>query len=331
MNPIAFFKRFNQLLKIHIGGENHIQKLGYLLDYLGAYITQGASINDYFAYKFFLLRYNGRKEYITYRRYHRILNTCNPNKTEIEKFRNKITFNKTFEKHLGRRWLDFSEASFKEFSKFVSDCNEKIFVKAINSYRGIGVEAYDKNNTDFQSLYTKLKNDHHTNYIIEEKISQMGELADFHPWSINSIRILTVYDTIHDKVHIMNANIRTGSNRDIRDNLHSGGIACQIDIDTGIVYSPGFNQYNELFLTHPDTGKQFIGFKIPYWEECKSYIIKVAKEIPTVRYIGWDIVSKGDGTFTLIEGNDNADHDIQQLNNKGLWKQYKAVLNNIKE
>ncbi|MDE5807427.1 MAG: hypothetical protein K2H76_04870, partial [Muribaculaceae bacterium] len=314
----------------HIGKRHLIKKIGYLIDFLGAYFSQGASINDYFVYKFFLLRPAGRRKYITYKRYHKILSVCNPERPEIEKFRNKILFNKIFGKYLGRKWLDFSKATYQDFLDFINDCQSStIFVKDIAGYRGIGVRAYQKKQIDPQALFSELKSDSKAQYVIEEKISQTGELADFHPWSINSIRIITVYDSENDKVHIMSANIRTGRNKDVRDNLHSGGIACQIDVESGIVFSPGFNQYNELFLTHPDTGKQFIGFHVPYWEECKVYIAKVAKEMPKVRYVGWDVVSKGDGTFVLIEGNDNADHDLQQLNNKGLWDEYKVILNKI--
>ena len=80
---------------------------------------------------------------------------------------------------------------------------------------------------------------------------------------------------------------------------------------------------------HPITGKQILGYQIPYWEECKKFAEKAARHIPTVRYVGWDIVIMENGDFLLIEGNDNADHDFQQLHNKGLWKEYKVLLKQL--
>lgn len=59
-----------------------------------------------------------------------------------------------------------------------------------------------------KDLYNELISDINSHYIAEEQITQISELANFHPWSINTIRIVTVYDTINDKVHIMNARLR---------------------------------------------------------------------------------------------------------------------------
>lgn len=324
-----YINRFENRIRTHVGKVNAIKKIWYFIDYFFAFLIHGASINDYFSYEFFKLRHNGRSEYVTYRRFHKIQRICNQNSKEIEKCRNKIAFNTYFSKYLGRKWLDVSNSSFEEFKDFITKL-DTVFVKAVDSYRGMGVESYATCNIDIKDLFIKLSDDKETRYILEEKIEQRGELADFHRWSINTLRLTTVYNTVEDSVNIISANLRTGRNKDHRDNLHSGGIACQIDIETGIIFSSGFDSNNLLYLQHPDSLKQFIGFKIPYWQECKNFIIEVAKMIPTVRYIGWDIVSKGDGTFILIEGNDNADHDLQQLNNKGLWRHYKKIMNGMK-
>ena len=88
----------------------------------------------------------------------------------------------------------------------------------------------------------------------------------------------------------------------------------------------GYDAHNNTYIVHPITGKQIIGARIPYWEECKTFVKGAARHIPSVRYIGWDIVIQSGGRFLLIEGNDNADHDFQQLHNRGLWKQYQAII-----
>lgn len=330
MNPKYFFKRFRSVRDAHLGNVSSWKKPLYYADYFMSFIFNGASINDYFAYKFFQLRHNGRNEYITFRKYHRILNTCNPDKDAIDICRDKIKFNTYFSKYLGRKWLDVNNSSYEDFKKFLENIGDVVFVKAIDGYRGIGVKCYNVKDLDFKMLYDELRNNMESRFILEEKINQTGALSEFHKWSINTIRIVTVYDKKHDKVNIMSANIRFGRSHDSRDNLHSGGIAVQIDIKSGIVNSVGFDSNNYHYLSHPDSNKQFIGFKVPYWDECKNFIEEIARQLPTVGYVGWDIVSKGDGSFVLIEGNDNADHDIQQLNNKGMWQEYKEVLKQMK-
>ena len=37
-----------------------------------------------------------------------------------------------------------------------------------------------------------------------------------------------------------------------------------------------------------------------------------------------------DGDFALIEANDNADHDGQQIHYKGMWPEYKKLLKQLK-
>lgn len=175
-------------------------------------------------------------------------------------------------------------------------------------------------------MYDELVSDVNSHYIAEEQITQIRELADFHPWSINTIRIVTVYDTKNNEVHIMNARLRMGNKKNSVDNFHFDGIGANINIETGIIDTIGYDVHNNVYLTHPITGKQIIGFQIPYWEECKSFVHRAAKHIPTVRYIGWDVVIQDGGRFLLIEGNDNADHDFQQLHNCGLWRQYQSII-----
>ena len=242
---------------------------------------------------------------------------------------NKMKFNKYFFDFLGRKSMDVNNSSFEEFKSFFEK-NREVFVKEISSYRGKGVKMYSFDNIDILQLYANLKSEKNSHYILEEKIVQAETLAEFHPWSINTIRIVTLYDNIKDIVYFMSARLRMGNKQNVVDNFHYEGIGANVDIETGIIDSVGYNVRNEFFFNHPITGKQIIGFKIPYWQECKEFVMKAARHIPTVRYVGWDIVLLEGGKFLLVEGNDNADHDFQQLHYRGLWKDYKKILKQLK-
>lgn len=328
-----FLKRFGEMRSSYVGTNvTFRQNLFYVVDYVFALIFCGASISDYFAYGFYKTRRSIRNDFITFRRYKKIQKIANDSKY-IDVFRDKVHFNKYFEEYLGRKYLSFegvSKEKFNEFIKCIIDSHSNLFVKDIYSERGMGVIKLDSQNMNSEELYDKLLADK-KNYVLEEEIKQHKALCEFHPWSVNTIRVVTLYDTIEDKVHIMNARLRIGNNRNSVDNFHFQGIGANVDIETGVINSVGYNVKNETFIFHPVTKKQIIGFQIPFWSECKNFVTEAAKKIPQVRYVGWDIVLLENGKFALIEGNDNADHDFQQLYNRGLWRDYKKILNNMKK
>lgn len=328
MTIISFFRRFIEMESIYISSNISIIKQGYyFIDWLLAYWIHGASISDYFAYGFYKLRHNGRLEYITYKRHKKIQDICNkPNDRII--CRDKIKFNSYFKDYLGREWLNLNEITESEFEDFCAN-KSVLFCKETSGYRGIGTKKIIVKDENLGKLYQDLKSINGSHFVVEEQIKQIGILSEFHPWSINTIRIVTLYDTVNDIVHIMSARLRMGNKKNSVDNFHFYGIGANINIETGIIDSVGYDAHNQTYLVHPITLKQIIGFQIPYWQECKAFAMAVAKKIPTVRYIGWDIVIQDDGHFILIEGNDNADHDFQQLHYKGLWKQYKSILKNM--
>lgn len=300
----------------------------FFMDWMIAFFIHGASINDYFAYRFFYLRHSGRKEFITFRRHKKIQAICNPTLMDRELCRDKACFNRHFSAYLGRNWLDVSTCTFQEFCNFFKNY-EVVFLKDISSFRGIGIKKLQSSDVNVEKLYQQLQTKKEANYILEEPIIENDELASFHPWSINTIRIVTVYNEKTDEVYLMNARIRMGNNKNNVDNFHFQGIGANIDIQSGVINSLGYDMFDNTYICHPLTGKQIVGFQIPCWEECKLFVEKAARMIPTVRYIGWDVVIGVNGNFSLIEANDNADHDFQQLYNKGLWKEYRKVLSKI--
>ena len=120
MNLKKISTRFREMRLIYVGTEiSFVQKLFYMTDYVFAFIIHGASISDYFAYNFYKLRYNGRKEYITYRRYHVIQNKCNKVSDRCL-CREKNKFNKLFKEFLGRDWIDINNVDETQFVSFLS-------------------------------------------------------------------------------------------------------------------------------------------------------------------------------------------------------------------
>ena len=327
MNIKYIYNRFYQMKDAYIGKTSALRNAWLWLGWINNAIIYGASISDYFAYGFYKLNHIGKQEFITYRRFHRILKMAN-NQNDIDICRSKIHFNNYFADLLGREWLDTHTASKEDIKAFLSR-HEYFFLKEILSFRGIGVRRIESKGLDIDQFLKECLSDDNCHYIMEEPLKEIESLQEFHPWSINTIRIVTLFDTTNDTVHFMNARLRMGNKKNNVDNFHFEGIGANIDIETGIINGVGYDTHNNTYLIHPLTGKQIIGFKMPYWDECKQYIEKAARRMPTVRYVGWDLVVRPDGKMCLIEANDNADHDFQQLHNKGLWKEYKSILKHM--
>lgn len=329
MNISYITHRFKQMERDYAGNNISLPKrIWYVIDYLFAALFQGASISDYFAYGFYKLRPSGRNEYITYRRFHKILHIAN-NPQDIHLCRNKIDFNNHFSDILGRNWLDLNTATMQDISAFVHKY-PVFFIKDILGFRGDGVKRIESDKINIETFFKNKLSQSGTHYIVEEPLTELDTIQEFHPWSINTIRIVTLYDTTTDIVHFMNARIRIGNKHNNVDNFHYNGIGANIDVATGIIDSVGYDTHNNTYILHPITNKQILGFQIPQWSQCLSFIEGAARRLPSIRYIGWDLVIKKDGTLCLIEANDNADHDFQQLHNKGLWKEYKNFLKHLR-
>ena len=165
--------------------------------------------------------------------------------------------NELYKEFLGRDWIDVNNV---DEMLFISFCHKYpvIFIKEINGYRGIGTRKIETENLNAKDLYNELISDINSHYIAEEQITQISELENFHPCSINTIRIVTVYDTINDKVHIMNARLRMGNKKNNVDNFHFSGIGANINIETGIIDTIGYDAHNNTYIVHPITGKQMI-------------------------------------------------------------------------
>ena len=311
----------------YIGKTSLVKTCWLWLGWINNAILYGASISDYFAYGFYKLNHTGKQEYITYRRYHQIMRKANI-QSDLHICRNKIDFNEYFSDSLGREWIDTQKATVEDIKLFTQK-HPYFFCKEILSFRGIGVTRVESKGLNPDLFLRKCLEDELSHYILEEPLQEIESLQEFHPWSINTIRVVTLYNTATNTVHFMNARLRMGNKKNNVDNFHFDGIGANVDVETGIINGVGYDTHNNTYLVHPLTGKQIIGFKIPYWEKCKQFIEEAARRMPTIRYVGWDLVIRPDGEMCLIEANDNADHDFQQLHNKGLLIEYKHILKNF--
>lgn len=137
-------------------------------------------------------------------------------------------------------------------------------------------------------------------YVLEDPIKQCPEMASLNPDSVNTLRLTTLLTG--DKIDILFSHIRCGRKGITVDNSGAGGFLASVDPETGMVFTDGYAKGGSFVEIHPDTGITFKGFQVPRFEEAKSLVADLAKRLPSVRYVGWDLAIT-DGGVVVVEAN----------------------------
>ena len=214
-------------------------------------------------------------------------------------FHSKAEFNKKFSKYIKRDWmLAGTTLSRKSFDEFVKD-KDIIILKPVDGSGGDGVEKLEVKDNTYGYVTSKAP------CLIEEAIVQCDEMAALNPTSVNTIRPLTFVRDDGEPV-MLAAYLRIGRGG-IVDNFCGGGMVCPVNIDTGVVEYPAVDGDNNVYYEHPVTGVPIVGFEIPHFDKIRRLVLEAAKEVPQVRYVGWDIAVTDYG-LEMIEGNEYPSH-----------------------
>lgn len=301
----------------------------YFCDYvLFANNQDGSDAKDYFNFEYYNKSFELRRTFTTRRRRDLMMINCN-DRAFLPITENKVQTNRFFFNFIHRDWLDTHTCSFEEFKSFVGK-HSRFFSKLRNAGQGRGAEVITLDpKENLEEIFQRFKEEPR---LLEEIVSQHQDLAAFCPDSVNTVRIYTLLD-IHNVVHIMTATGRFGRVSGIIDNFSQGGMAAIIDPKTGIITSDGINQYHERMKAHPDTGKVFKGFQYPAWKKLCATVIEMAKMLPQVRYIGWDIAINDKTEIVVIETNAKfVGAGIQQTaDNVGRFPLYRPLVEEIKQ
>ena len=212
-------------------------------------------------------------------------------------FKNKYKTYLFFQPYYRRRAISVTEESdFEPFSAFLKE-EKRVVTKPIDQSFGRGVAVVDADQvTDSRSLFEELIRG--TGSIVEEWIRQDARMAAFHPGSVNTIRAITLQTDGAAK--LLAACVRLGTGESVVDN---GCLSASVDIDSGVITTRGRLAHKKgLYLFHPDSGRQILGFRIPEWEALKALVLDLAGKVPTQKVIGWDMALSEKG-WLVVEAN----------------------------
>lgn len=304
----------------HHAYQNGVPTLFVVIDYLLSKIIHGFSGEDYFVNSNGYAMSNLQKrDFFTHQRWIKLRKVLNDKSASII-LDDKVKTLKYFEPYVNHRFFYPKEHTFAEFEQFVSGC-PRLLSKPLSEEGGKGINLYSSG-TNLDAFKYLCDNE----LYLEELIEQHPEM-NLNNASVNTVRVYSIVDAKGD-VHILKAVLRAGIGNNLVDNFHSGGVIYPINVEKGLVESYGVcRKGNNEIVIHPGTDKIMLGFQIPHWHMLVETVINMAKKIPSIRYVGWDIVITPDGV-DFIEANESADHALfSRIGNERLfYKKLKSMV-----
>lgn len=260
---------------------------------------------EYLAYQFYKYKNCYRKNFILHYhiKFYKSFIPITPS------FNSKYENYNRFKNIKSREIIILPNCGLQTFLEFVTN-HPKFVLKPDNARSGYGIEIF--NSIDVHTavrLFKSIKR----KTLCEEYVYQHSEIAKLNPYSLNTIRVITIQT--NNLIEIVSAAIKIGKDENsITDNMYTGGIGAAIDLKTGIVFTPGRDINSNLYFEHPITHTQIIGLKIPFWDEVKDTVINTHKIFNERPIIGWDIAIKED-SIEIIEVNVLPGSRLMQLDN----------------
>jgi hypothetical protein len=153
--------------------------------------------------------------------------------------------------------------------------------------------------------------------IIEGLVDQHPDTAALFPETTNTLRLLTMLDLETHEPFILLAVQRIGSlTSGLVDNWTQGGLSAQIDLESGrlgvAARLPQDRPELQWFSHHPDSGASIEGAQVPNWAETVDTVLRAARAISFLEYVGWDVIVGPDGPV-ILEANINSGMNVLQV------------------
>jgi hypothetical protein len=168
------------------------------------------------------------------------------------------------------------------------------------------------NESDFMQHLVKLSE--REPYVGRLYVTNHPALAKLSTGALSSVRVVTCLDE-NNRPEVTHAVLRMARAPGIVvDNFHAGGVAARVDLATGELGAAtdlGLARSTRWWETHPVTGEQILGRRLPMWKEVLDLVLHAHAAFPDQIVVGWDVALLEDGP-RLIEGNKSPDLDIIQ-------------------
>lgn len=295
-------------------------KISILLDIMNCKNKYQANNLDYLAFQMYKLN-NKERDTILTNGINEILIKKYNNEEYTTYFDNREQFLPKFHRYLLRDYLIISdnEESYQEFNAFCKT-HPSIIAKSPNNLSKPLI--YKPNNKTIKKIYNELLEKKLT--IIEETTKQCNELSKLHPYSINTIKFITLNN------NIIAAYLVIGNNKKELNNLEESGMFAPINLDTGIIDYLAIDNKGETYDKHLLTNESILWFTIPKWPRLKRFVTSLTNEVKEVKYVEWNISLDNDPY--LISASSKPNHYLYQLpihrqDNTGILPLFQKYMN----
>jgi len=257
--------------------------------------VKNVGFQDYIDYDFAILTPAERATYMT----HPVSNQISQKYDHPDYrglFQDKVEFDKTFSEFLRRDWMVVDADNADELRTFTERLGT-IVTKEPVGQAGTGVHRYHAAEVeDWSAFHRGLLE--RGEILVEEVIRQHDDLAAVCPGTVNTTRVTAFFDG--QKTHILAMAQKFGRGA-VSDQMTFGGFYTMLD-ENGHALGAGYDSHGHVHELHPDSGARIADFQLPMIDEVKAFVDQVARVVPQVQYVGWDIVVGPDGPV-LVEGN----------------------------
>ncbi len=278
-----------------VAHEHHRPTARIVADMLYSAAFRDTAFQDYVDFDFAILSPAERETFMTHSLSNHLAMTYDKPEFRLL-FHDKLEFNRTFDAFLLREWIDVRSVSNEELADFVGR-HGRVMGKVPVSDSGHGVQRYEASDIDDWGLF-RAALIVRGQTLLEECIVQHPVLAAMCPGTANTTRVTAFFDG--RSTHILSLAQKFGRGQ-ASDQQTFGGFYTMLDLD-GASRGPGYDSHGGRHRVHPESGLSIVDFQLPMIDELREFIDAVARVVPEVQYVGWDVVIGADGPI-LVEGN----------------------------
>jgi hypothetical protein len=231
---------------------------------------------------------------------------------------------------------DYNLLNIENYSKSLPDKEVGCFIKpTIDSGQGKNIKKCKIRDgkifvDEVLQDINKLKSSYAGDFIIQEGIDQPLILSNIYPYSVNSIRSMSL--RYESNIIVMSNLLKFGGNKNYVDNTGVGGVVCGVDGNGNVVEFGYDNKFNKLF-EHPFTCKPFKNIVLPDICDLEKTIIKCHERLPHFDLVAWDFGVDKFNKYVLIEYNlSSPGLNCHQVINGPIFEKYlDGIMNNLHE
>ena len=262
----------------------------------------GCTPTEFYMYRFYELTDEQQDTYYIAKYQRPLQEKFGTDKKFVSLLCNKERTNNYFSDYVRRPWCVNTKVTFEQFCEIFKDAG-RVMYKPTGGHGGYGVEAIYLTPETMKDVYDRLVT--YPEGVVEAFIKQHPDMCKLSPTSVNSLRFVTFSSNTKPvtpdgkMMDIAYSIVRIGREGSIVDNLHSGGMVANVDLETGCLATDGADRNGDLWVTHPDTGVTIKGFQVPYFHEACEMVKDAIATRKVEGYLGWDIAISENGPMLL--------------------------------